>query len=91
MVTVVAIENSKAAEMNASSTPAFLTTTKRAKRRAKTARAARMVVASVTPVTAEPGAWPDIDISDGAARYQERADGGECVQFLENDCFISDL
>lgn len=60
IVTVVAMENSKAAVMNASSKPAFLTTIIRANSRAQTAVAARIVMASVTPMTAGPGACPDI-------------------------------
>lgn len=62
IVTVVAMENSNAAMMNASSRPAFRTTIVRANNRATTAIAASTVIASVTPMTAEPGACPDIAI-----------------------------
>ena len=56
------MEKSKAAVMNASSKPAFLTTIVLANSRAKTVVAARIVSASVTLTTAEPGACPDIAI-----------------------------
>ena len=68
----MAIENSNAAVMKPSSIPAFLTTTRRAKRRADTAMAARMVMAKVTAVTAEPGAWPDIAMVVSVAHRQQQ-------------------
>ena len=62
IVTVVAIENRRAAVINPSSSPAFLTTTTRANNRANTTNAASIVMANVTPTTAEPDACPDIAI-----------------------------
>lgn len=75
----MATEKNSDAEMKPSSKPALRTTTIRAKRRAKTAIAARVVMASVTPATAEPGACPDIAIQSRLLKMAESAPSAEEV------------
>ena len=59
IVIVVAIEKSKAANMNPSSSPGSFTMWILVNRRVNTTRAARAVNVIVTPTTAEPDVWPD--------------------------------
>lgn len=60
IVTVVATENSRLAEMKASSHPGLLTMTTLVNNLNNTTAPANATMAMVTPMTASPEAWPDM-------------------------------